>query len=309
MEIRPVREDELAEVADWVASQQADPTRHIASEAMDADAIATSFRELEPNGLADLLVAVDGHGLAGVLGLEHDREPPRVWWRGPYVAVDRNVDVVADALLTAGRGQLPAHVTQEEFAPDDRHGWLAAFAERHGFVPEEASAVLVRDLADGAGALSVAADPDGVVIAPVSPATAAGVVALHDAIFPGTHASGSRIASDRDGAAVLVATRGVEVIGYVAIEQQEDATGYIDYLGVTTRERGRGIGRALVAAACVELVDRWACPSANLTVRESNRAARRLYDSLGFEEERLVRPYRRGFTLDHLGSSGAVDHG
>lgn len=298
MDVRRISDDEVDAVASWVATQQADPTRHIASDGMEAAAIAADLRQLEPRGLDDVLVAVDGDEVVGLLGLEHDTVPPRVWWRGPYVADGADVDAVADALLAAGRARLPDHVTQEELAPDDRHGWLPAFAARHGFVAEEASAVLVRDLGGEAGVpREEAVQPEGVDVAPVSDTTGPAVVALHDAVFPGTHASGERIAAPGDDHAVLVAVRGGDVVGYVAVERQEDGSGYIDYLGVADGARRTGVGRALVAAGCVWLHDEARCPRANLTVRESNRGARRLYESLGFAEERLVRPWRRGFSL------------
>ncbi|MBW3657777.1 MAG: GNAT family N-acetyltransferase [Actinobacteria bacterium] len=310
MEIRRIRDDEVDAVARWIATQQADPARHIGSESMDAGAIATDLRQLEPGGLDDVLVAVDGDDVVGLLALEHDTVPPRVWWRGPYVADGADVDAVADALLAVGRARLPGHVTQEEFGADARHAWLPAFAERHGFVAEEASAVLVRDLGGDADVLrGAAAPPAGVELARVSDATAPAVVALHDAIFPGTHSSGTRIAAPGQDHAVLVASRAGEVVGYVAVERQEDATGYVDYLGVAVGERGTGIGRALVAAGCVWLHDEAGCPSVNLTVRESNRGARRLYESLGFDEERLLRPYRRGFSLAHLDTPPPADPG
>ena len=35
----------------------------------------------------------------------------------------------------------------------------------------------------------------------------------------------------------------------------------------------------------------------HLTVRENDHGARALYTGLGFEEERVVRPLRKGFTL------------
>lgn len=39
-------------------------------------------------------------------------------------------------------------------------------------------------------------------------------------------------------------------------------------------------------------------PSASLTVRMDNQRARALCDSLGFDQERVIAPYRRGFTRD-----------
>lgn len=302
MDIGPVRQDEVDAVARWVAAQQADPTRHIAYESVEAAAVASDLRQLEPDGLAGVLVAVDAGEVVGLLGREHDTDPPRVWWRGPFVSGDRDPHAVADALLAAGREQLPAHVSEEELGPDDRHAWLPAFAERHGFHAEEASAVLVRSLAGDLAELRDAAADTSAELE-VSPATAelAPVVAgLHDETFPATHSSGGRLVSARDGATVLVARSGAEVAGYVAVERQEDGTGYIDYLGVSPGARRSGIGRLLVAAGCVSLADVHGCPSVNLTVRESNAGARRLYGSLGFEEERLIRPWRRGFSLAHL---------
>ncbi|MBW3621372.1 MAG: GNAT family N-acetyltransferase [Actinobacteria bacterium] len=307
MDIRPIRDDEVDGAARWLGDQQADPARHIASESMDPAAIATDLRQLEPRGLEDVLVAVDGDTIVGLLGVEHDTDPPRVWWRGPFVADGADVDTVADALLAAGRAQLPDHVTEEEFGPDERHAWLPAVAGRHGFHAEEASAVLVRGLGGDLDDLRGAAeDPAGeLVVVPATTDLAPVVAGLHDAIFPGTHASGSRIASARDDAAVLVARSGAEVTGYIAIERQQDATGYIDYLGVSPGARRGGVGRVLVAAGCLHLAEAYACPSVNLTVRESNRGARRLYESLGFVQERLIRPWRRGFSLAHLDSPPA----
>ncbi|MEM7285141.1 MAG: GNAT family N-acetyltransferase [Actinomycetota bacterium] len=86
------------------------------------------------------------------------------------------------------------------------------------------------------------------------------------------------------------------VVGYVAYEMQADGSGYIDYLAVDETLRGRGLGRALVSTATADLVTSGAT-HAHLTVREANAAARALYASLDYEEERIAIPYRRGFTL------------
>ena len=53
----------------------------------------------------------------------------------------------------------------------------------------------------------------------------------------------------------------------------------------------------MVQAATDRLLELGAT-SVNLTVRESNVAARALYDSLGFTTERVIRPYRKGFSLE-----------
>lgn len=299
MRIRPIGEDELGAVADWLAREQTDPARHIAYLALDAGAIATGLRQLEPDGLGGAVVAVDDGGVVGFLAAEHDTEPPRVWWHGPYVRRDHDFQEVADALYEAAGAHLPDHVVEQELAPDDRHADVAAFAARHGFAAEEASAVLVRTLHadDDPDRRDAGAAPPGVTVERLDDVTSPAVAELHDATFRGTHRSGASLTSPAEGQLVLVARRGREVVGYVAVEQQDDGSGYVDYLGVAADERRNGRGRALVAAGCARLRDELDCTTVSLTVRESNVAARRLYDQLGFAEERLIRPWRRGFTL------------
>lgn len=312
--IGPIGPVDLPEVATFVAEQQADPTRHIAYLGTEADGIAAELEGLEPRGLDVVLVARRGADLVGVLGADWSDEPPRVWWLGPFVASGAGFGVVADALLASGRALLPPEVTQEEIAVDGRNEVVAAFAARHGFVSEEASALLGSDLiAMGRGVdpgreqpglddQGRAADDhgraaDGVEVSPLAEASRAAVVALHDRVFPGTHTPGDRI--DRaPNRVVLAAVRDDAVLGYVAVERQEDGDGSLDFLGVAEGARGQGIGRRLVVAGCQRLRDDLGCSSVHLTVRASNVAARRLYASIGFVEERLLHPWSLGFRLD-----------
>lgn len=299
MLIRPIDGSELETACRWLADQQADPARHVAYLAAEPDAIAIGLRELEPDGLKDVLVALDGAELVGFLAAEHDEAPPRVWWHGPFVDPARDFRTVAGALHAAAEARLPAHVVQQEFALDERNTVVPEFATSLGFEPEEASAVLIRSLGTDS-------DPDrglagrvpaGVDIVPAVPALASQVARLHDELFPGTHRVGADLAVAGGSEAVLVACRGAAVVGYVAVQREADGSGYVDYLGVAPGARAGGIGRALVAAGCARLRDGLGCSRAHLTVRESNLGARRIYERLGFHEERVVRPWRRGFTL------------
>ena len=94
------------------------------------------------------------------------------------------------------------------------------------------------------------------------------------------------------GVLFSVATAGAVVVGYVVAHHAADE-GEILNLGVTHDHRRRGVGHELVRHVLGELACR-TVKVAFLEVRESNTAARRLYESLGFVGVgRRRRYYRR----------------
>lgn len=297
--VRPAVASELSAVAEFIATQQAAGDSHVAYLGLDAASITEDLAALEPLGPAGVLVATIGGRIVGTLAAEWDREPPRAWWHGPFASAE-DWESVADRLLGAGRALLPEWVTQEELAPDDRHARMAALARRSGFVAEEASVVMARSL-DRRDDLEGAEAPGRVPAVPIGDlGTAvderrAAVVALHDRLFLGAHVPGDRLGEGRDRLVLVAGAR--EVAGYVVAERQSDGSGYIDFVGVDEAARGAGVGRALVERACVELFRRYGCRDVHLTVRERRGAARRLYRRCGFVEERVVRPWRRGFSF------------
>jgi ribosomal protein S18 acetylase RimI-like enzyme len=193
-------------------------------------------------------------------------------------------DDTADSLYESVRAVVD--VAEEEMAPDTRNELAAAFALRHGFHAERASAVLSyhgSGWGNGNGAVALEAE------------LADRVASLHDALFPNTHTTGTSLVASDD--IRLVVVEDGEFKGYVAAEIHSDGTGYIDYLGVDPASQRKGIGARLVQGAVDALLAAGAS-SAHLTVRESNHAARALYASLGFTEERVIRPYRKNFSLE-----------
>jgi ribosomal protein S18 acetylase RimI-like enzyme len=293
--VRRARESDLEDLVAVAVVSQADPDRFSAYLGDDPDSIRADVVEVE-NWPAFTHVALDdSRNVIGWLLADTDDEMGRVWWWGPFFA-DAARDqwaVVADALLGAGMREL-ADFTEHELAFDKRSSIGPLFTERHGFIAEEGSVAL------RASALDVAAptiDPSvGLVISDVDVATAEPVAVLHDEIFPGTHTVGRALVDAADDEHLrLVAVADGRVVGYVATELQNDGSLYIDFLGVTDRLRGRGVGRALIAAAMRRHVGR--ADTAHLTVREHNAAAQALYASLGFVAELVFIPFRRGFSV------------
>jgi ribosomal protein S18 acetylase RimI-like enzyme len=93
-----------------------------------------------------------------------------------------------------------------------------------------------------------------------------------------------------DGCAVLVASQGDELVGFVTVNEQHhwsgDTDAYIGELVVARHAEGRGVGRQLVRAA-----EQWAVGRGHdritLETGAANHAARRFYARLGYEEEQV----------------------
>jgi ribosomal protein S18 acetylase RimI-like enzyme len=269
------------DVVGFVAGLQRDPAHHVVFAGEVLELVAEELAGVD--GWQEHLHVVrdDAGRVAAVLLAERDEQRDRVWWWGPWA---RDADV-ARRLLHEVAGALDA--AEEEFAPDVRNVRLALLAAERGAVAGEGSAVLRLD------PLVAPAGHDPTV--PAHPTDVAGIEALHDTLFPGTHTTGAQLVAAADTVVRVVRDAGA-VVGYVAVEVQPGGDGYVDYLGVDVERRGEGLGRALVAGGLRELAAR-GVGAAHLTVRVGNAPARALYASLGFVEERVAVPWRRGFDL------------
>jgi len=282
----------LDAVAGFVAARQQDPTAHVVLVGDDAGPLAEELA-----GMAGwrerLLVARSRDGaLVGVVLADVDDALRRVWWVGPWVASGRpDAARVAAALLAAADAAHAGAWDEEEYAPDVRNELVADLAVRRGATADTGSAVLVLD-----PLVVPATEAHGPSVRPVAAADHAAVAALHDALFPNTHTRGEDLVVASDTHVSVVDGGHGTAAGYVAVQVQPDGSGYVDYLGVVADARGAGLGRVLVAGALRRLADEGA-GRAHLTVRVDNHAARALYASLGFVEERVVVPYRWGFSL------------
>lgn len=288
MDIRPGVHRDLAGVAALAARLQVDPTSAIAYLGAEADGITNELAEIDWRSVSTL--AFDGDRMIGWLAGDIDAELGRVYWLGPFVDVV-DVDtwkVVASRLYESCSGLMPPEMTQEEMAIDVRFQRCERWAVGHGFTPGTGSSVLVldTDLVGPALGFRAVCDDDLATLG-----------ALHEELFPGTHTTGRQLVEDRDDRHVrLVAEIEGSLAGYVAFEFQPDGAGYLDFLGVAPRFRRCGLAAQLVRAAVAALTERGATPI-SLTVRVDNVGARALYASLGFTEERVIVPLRKGFAV------------
>jgi len=291
--VRQAWPTDLERIVALAVECQQDPNRACGYFSAEPAALQTELEEIagEDDWTTVTWVALDDErDLVGWLAAESDVAMSRIWWRGPFLADPSSplVDAIADGLFSAGTHTL-AGFRQHELAIDIRSLLLARFAERHGFTADEGSVVL------RAASLAVEFPVSGAVIEVAGPSEPE-AAALHNVVFAGTHSTGEQLfesAGERRDR--FVARVGTEVVGYVATEVQHDGSLYIDYVGVAGHVRSQGIGRALVAMAMRARAGE--ATHANLTVRVSNTAARQLYSSLGFVEDLVLVPYRRGFSI------------
>lgn len=109
----------------------------------------------------------------------------------------------------------------------------------------------------------------------------------------------------RGGLEFLVATRDDAVIGYAVARRAADEAEILN-LGVAPHARRAGVGRALVRAVVARLAQAGA-RAVYLEVRESNGAARRLYESEGFVTAGRRRGYYRRPAEDAIVLKAAIE--
>lgn len=123
-------------------------------------------------------------------------------------------------------------------------------------------------------------------------ADVAPVAAIERAVFSDPWSANDFTECLAAGAPFLVAVVGRAIAGYAVAHFAADE-GEILNLGVAQVHRRGGVGRALVEQVLETLQGR-GVRVVYLDVRESNAAARRLYESMGFAEVgRRARYYRR----------------
>ncbi|OLC05610.1 MAG: ribosomal-protein-alanine N-acetyltransferase [Gemmatimonadetes bacterium 13_1_40CM_70_11] len=117
---------------------------------------------------------------------------------------------------------------------------------------------------------------------PAQPADVAAVCAIEGAVFSDPWSARDFRECAASGVPFLIAEHGGVVAGYAIAHHAADE-GEILNLGVAPAHQRRGVGRVLVEHLLTLLAER-GVDAVFLEVRESNAAARRLYQRLGFRE-------------------------
>jgi ribosomal protein S18 acetylase RimI-like enzyme len=112
--------------------------------------------------------------------------------------------------------------------------------------------------------------------------------------FPLSAPEAARIAREPRKDAFYLALRGEVALGLSMLRGFDEGYEVPSFgIFVDHEHHGQGIGRELTVRT-IEQARRRGCPAVRLTVYSDNRAARRLYESLGFLEQERRRAERAG---------------
>lgn len=269
----------------FVGHLNADPAHHIGYFGTHPVDIAQTLQALNPPPHQGFRLAYDDGQLVGVLGVEADVDLGRAWLYGPLI--DHEAwDVISDRLYSAVMPAIPAGVFEHELFCDAGNLHCQAFARRHDF-PLHGEAAILNFPRERLASVPDATAPE------LEARHFDAFQTLHSRLFPRTGYSAQQIV-DRRGDTRTFVVDGDGLQGYIVCKVEPAAgEGYIDYIGVAETARRGGIGRRLLAAALRWMFSYPAIQHVHLTVTTRNEAALALYTALGFDQERIMRAFRK----------------
>ncbi|HEY8504748.1 MAG TPA: GNAT family N-acetyltransferase [Gemmataceae bacterium] len=103
--------------------------------------------------------------------------------------------------------------------------------------------------------------------------------------------------------AVWVADVAGRAVGYCTLHRRDGGIGEIGLFAVAESHRGKGLGKALLVRGLRQFAE-WGVGEVRVVTQGRNRAARHLYERVGFAERLRQVWYHRWFTLPPAGAAG-----
>jgi len=282
---------QVEEALELIVDRQSSPSTACAYLGSTPDGVRAELDDIEVPWRETLLVGADDTGaVVGAVLVDWDEETGRSWVHGPWTRDEAAWDTVADRLLDAAIALTPETVQDHEVSAAPAHERLAALAASRGWTAGEVNYVYV--------ARSAAGWPDApATVRPAAEGDLEAVTVIHDEAFPGTYATARRLLSDPERVSLVLTehTNGTgAVLGYASAEIQADGDGYLDFIALSPQARGRGLGAGLLSAIGRAVLAAAPNGCVNLTVKESNTPAVRLYERFGYAREAELVGYRTG---------------
>lgn len=276
---------ELQEFAHFIAPLQQDPKTQNAMIGNEAAGIVKELQEFDTKLFFDR----DAHGkVLGVVGFDFDEPLGRGYLYGPWVVADDRMGCMG-RLLDVVIAQAPTEMKAMEMAFNRENVEAERFATARGFEH-------VRDhftMTFEPGGKDLAPDPD---IREVEESDRARVIEIHERCFEGVWPTGEQLfehlqkAPDRK---IFVLELDGVIAGYhFATLDREIGEGFVDNIGVDEGFRGRGAATRLLSHGLAWMFGFDEIERIELSVREENQAALKVYEKAGFERLRAIRQMR-----------------
>lgn len=278
--------DRIDELVAFIARMNDDPAQHVAYFGVgEADVRSTLAEAIIPP--ADgFYLAYENEKLVGIFGVDADPEIGRAWLLGPiieHVAWQKIADELFNALLPI----IPAGIREHELFCDAKNVNLRQFAERRQFPSRGETAIfsLERDAYNR--------HPIPVHIQSFQESYFNSFERLHNELFPNTYYTARQIVEKLDDHhRLFLATDGDKLLGYHFCKTEAES-GYVDFIGVDSSARGRGVGVSLLASGLDWMFAAPTTARINLTVNADNDSAQSLYKKFGFVCERVTIGFRK----------------
>ncbi len=280
LRVRPASAGDLPALTRFMAAHNASPEQRCLFFGETIPEIESDLDDRFEGEPSDgFVLAENGEGVAGAMGCAVDSSTHRGWLAGPWVASGR-WDETAAALFTALRERLGRRVALFDTFVDAEAERVVRFYTEQGFRARKRAHVYTAPRP-----ADVALLPPGTDLARDCESA---FLDLHARAFPEAPDPGPDLLDRRGESFRILAVRDSEgLVGYTCgAEQHQPREGFVEYLAVELRGRGRGHGRTLLTQMLRWFFVEKNLPQAALAVDDENNGARGLYESAGFRVHR-----------------------
>ena len=291
MKIIACSPDRFEELVQFVVRLNSDGAHHIGFFGEDEADVRASLAECMIPLEEGFHLAYDGDTLDGVFGVDTNPEIGRAWLFGPLIG-HADWQALADTLYEATVKAIPAGIDEQDLFFDTKNINIKTFAANHGFVSRSENSIMTLQRADYRKPPAV---HESFSVVDFDPSFFDRFEQLHDSLFPKTYFTASQIEGKLDPHhRLFIGLENGQMQGYHFCKVTPDAhLGYVDFIGVDSMVRGRGLAADLFAAGMDWMLSFSETDKISLTVNAENAVAMKFYKNFGFDIERVMCGYRK----------------
>ncbi|MED4129419.1 N-acetyltransferase [Shouchella miscanthi] len=290
--IHILKKPQLTEVAAFISNLNSLPEHHVGFCGKKKEEILHTLEEDfgDIPAVDAFVLAIGDEKTVGVCGFDADiqRGSAEIW--GPFVNAKQAAKVI-ELLWTSLLLEMPKSIKTVELFPEKKNTGVLTFAKEFDFSNGSDQTILT---CFNHTFMHKKVKSDA--IASIQTNEYNQLIHLHDHLFPKTYLSGNEMIDQLGEAShVFIASdEAGRVTGYVHVEASPDfGEGSIEFLGVDTNSREKGLGTALLSKGLEWLFSFESIDEITLCVNSANETAIHIYQKLGFHKEHELLSYEK----------------